>query len=57
MRWTDQGILRLVVDEAATATPNIVQELQGRGITVVAVQPYEASFEEVFMKIVGDHAA
>jgi ABC-2 type transport system ATP-binding protein len=57
MRWTDQGVLRLVVDEAATATPTIIQELQERGVNVTAVQPYEASFDEVFMKIVGSHAA
>jgi ABC-2 type transport system ATP-binding protein len=56
LRWTDQGILRLVVDEAATATPLIIQELQGRGVHVVAVEPYEPTFDEVFMRIVNSHA-
>jgi ABC-2 type transport system ATP-binding protein len=56
MRWTEQEKLRLVVDQASTATPAILQELQQRGIDVVSVDPYEASFDEVFMKVVGDHA-
>ncbi len=45
-------VLRLVVDAAATLTPTIVTELQNRGVNVAAVTPYEASFDEVFMRIV-----
>jgi ABC-2 type transport system ATP-binding protein len=56
LRWTEQEKLRLVVDHAPTATPAIVQELQQRGIEVASVEPYEASFDEVFMKVVGAHA-
>jgi ABC-2 type transport system ATP-binding protein len=53
VRWTDQEKLRLIVDSAPTATPAILQQLQQRGIEVALVEPYEASFDEVFMKVVG----
>ncbi len=52
VRWTEGDVLRLVVDEAATMTPTIVSELQNRGVNVAAVTPYEATFDEVFMRIV-----
>ena len=52
VRWTEGDVLRLVVDEAATLTPTIVSELQNRGVNVAAVNPYEATFDEVFMRIV-----
>ncbi len=52
VRWTEGDVLRLVVDEAATMTPTIVSELQNRGVNVAAVTPHEATFDEVFMRIV-----
>jgi ABC-2 type transport system ATP-binding protein len=55
-RWTEQEKLRLIVDSAPTATPAILDELRRRGIEVAAVEPYEASFDEVFMKVVGADA-
>jgi ABC-2 type transport system ATP-binding protein len=55
-RWTgEEGGLRLIVDDLATATPAVIQELQSRGVTVVSANPYEPTFDEVFMKIVGAH--
>jgi ABC-2 type transport system ATP-binding protein len=52
--WTgEEGGLRLIVDDLATATPAVIQELQQRDVTVVSANPYEPTFDEVFMKIVG----
>jgi ABC-2 type transport system ATP-binding protein len=53
LRWTDQGTLRLVVEEAPTATPAILRTLDEQGVVVQAVQPYEPGFDEVFMTIIG----
>lgn len=56
VRWTEGDVLRLVVDDAATMTPTIVAALQERGVNVISVNPYEATFDEVFMRIVASHA-
>ncbi len=52
IRWTDVG-LRVVVEDAATATPAITETLQDRGQVVEAVRPVVASFDDVFKRIVG----
>jgi ABC-2 type transport system ATP-binding protein len=57
VRWTgEDGGLRLIVDDLSVATPLVIQTLQDRGVTVTSANPYEPSFDEVFMKIVGAHA-
>ncbi len=50
------GALRLTVDDAARATPAVTTALTSRGGDVTAVRPYVATFDEVFMRIVGGHA-
>jgi len=52
IRWTDGG-LRVVVEDAAAATPAITETLQARGQVVEAVRPVVASFDDVFKRIVG----
>ncbi|MFI5268268.1 MAG: ABC transporter ATP-binding protein [Chloroflexota bacterium] len=52
IRWTDAG-LRVVVEDAAVATPAITETLQERGQVVEAVRPVVASFDDVFKRIVG----
>ncbi|HVA24886.1 MAG TPA: hypothetical protein VMW62_10895, partial [Chloroflexota bacterium] len=52
IRWTDVG-LRVVVEDAAAATPAITETLQERGQVVEAVRPVVASFDDVFKRIVG----
>jgi ABC-2 type transport system ATP-binding protein len=55
--WADEeGRLRVIVDDIATALPAIIQTLQERNVTVTSATPYEPTFDEVFMRIVGDHA-
>jgi hypothetical protein len=44
------------VGDVATAMPAITQVLQQRGVNVIAVRPYVATFDEVFMTIVSEHA-
>jgi ABC-2 type transport system ATP-binding protein len=56
VRWTgEEGGLRLIVDDLAVATPAVIQTLQNRGVTVTTANPYEPTFDEVFMKIVSSH--
>jgi ABC-2 type transport system ATP-binding protein len=50
--WSDGG-LRVVVEDAAAATPLITETLQGRGEVVEAVRPVVPSFDDVFKRIVG----
>ena len=57
VRWTgEEGGLRLIVDDVATATPAVIHTLQDRGVIVASATPYEPTFDEVFMKIVSDDA-
>ncbi|HEU0167400.1 MAG TPA: ABC transporter ATP-binding protein [Chloroflexota bacterium] len=53
VRWNDDGGLRVVVEDAATATPAITESLQHDGEVVEAVRPVVPSFDEVFRHIVG----
>jgi ABC-2 type transport system ATP-binding protein len=53
VRWNDEGGIRVVVEDAATATPAITEALQNDGEVVEAVRPVVPSFDEVFRHIVG----
>lgn len=53
---TGPASLRLLVEDVSTATPAITETLSDRGANVVAVHAHIPTFDEVFMKIVGDHA-
>jgi ABC-2 type transport system ATP-binding protein len=53
IRWNGKNELRLMVHDAATATPAVTQVLSDRGAAVTAVRPYVPSFEEVFVELVG----
>lgn len=46
------SIVRLVVDDAATATPELLTWAQAQGLKVVAVQPSTPVFEDVFVELV-----
>jgi len=52
VRWTDDGDLRVMVDNASRATPAITQALSAAGADVSAVREYLPSFDEVFTRIV-----
>lgn len=52
VRWIDGG-LRLVVEDAAAATPLVTQTLRERGETVETVRPIVPSFDDVFKTAVG----
>jgi ABC-2 type transport system ATP-binding protein len=52
VRWTDDGDLRVMVDDASHATPAITQALSAAGADVTAVREYVPSFDEVFTRIV-----
>jgi hypothetical protein len=54
IRWSDTGALRVVVEDAAAATPSITETLQERGEVVEAVRPVVASFDDVFRRLVGN---
>lgn len=57
MHWNDDGSLRVLVDDSAMATPEISQTLQGQGVIVQAMRPYEPTFDEVFQRLVAGHDA
>ena len=52
VRWTADGDLRVMVDDAAHATPAVTRTLTAVGADVTAVREYVPSFDEVFTKIV-----
>jgi len=53
VRWAENGSMRVVVEDAAAATPAITEALQERGQVVEAVRPVVADYDEVFKRIVG----
>lgn len=57
MHWNDDGSLRVLVDDAAAATPEISRTLEGQGVSVQAMSPYEPTFDEVFQRLVAEHRA
>jgi ABC-2 type transport system ATP-binding protein len=52
VRWTDDGDLRVMVDDAAHASPLVTQMLATVGGKVTAVREYVPSFDEVFKRLV-----
>jgi len=56
VQWTNEGALRVTVDDAASATPAITAVLQQGGDRVAAVREFVPSFDEVFKQIVSANA-
>ncbi|HEV7217110.1 MAG TPA: ABC transporter ATP-binding protein [Chloroflexota bacterium] len=56
LRWTDAGDLRVMVEDAARATPAVTQTLSAAGSDVTAVREYVPSFDEVFTRLVEEKA-
>lgn len=52
LRWGDNGSVRMVVEDAATATPLITQTLRDQGEIVEEVRTADQDFDEVFKRIV-----
>jgi ABC-2 type transport system ATP-binding protein len=52
VRWTADGDLRVMVEDAAHATPAVTRTLTAAGADVTAVREYVPSFDEVFTRIV-----
>ena len=50
--WDGRDKLRLMVDDAATATPEVTEVLHSRGTQFSALTPYLPSFNEVFIELV-----
>jgi ABC-2 type transport system ATP-binding protein len=48
--------LRVVVDDAGTALPDVVEAIQQTGVEVVSAREYRPSFDEVFAALVTDNA-
>lgn len=56
VRWTENGALRVTVEDVPTAIPVISQTLGDTGASVSRVTPYQPTFGEVFKRIVDAHA-
>ncbi len=50
--WDGRDKLRLMVDDAATAVPEVTEVLHQRGTQFSALTPYLPSFDEVFIELV-----
>jgi ABC-2 type transport system ATP-binding protein len=48
----DGGILRIVVPDSAEAIPKVTAALHERSFDVKAIEPHNASFDEVFLRLV-----
>lgn len=54
VRPRGRSSLRIVVSVASAATPDIVATLQDRQVAVQSIRVYEPTFDEVFLRMVGD---
>jgi ABC-2 type transport system ATP-binding protein len=45
-------VVRLVVDDAATATPELLTWAQAQGLNIVAIEPSRPIFEDVFVELI-----
>ena len=50
--WDGRDKLRIMVGDAATATPEVTELLHNRGTQFAALMPYLPSFDEVFIELV-----
>lgn len=48
------GSMRVHVNDAGDATPQMMQTLQGAGVDVTALQEYRPTFDEVFIALMGN---
>ena len=49
---TGANSMRIIVDQASTATPELMEWAQQQNIQVQAVEEYMPSFEDVFVELV-----
>lgn len=54
-RRLPDGSIRILVDDAATALPELMSWLQEQAIPVVSLQQYQPPFDDVFVEIVERH--
>ena len=52
VRQSSARTLRVTTDEAGTAIPRLVQEIQDSGVQVVSTSEYRPSYDEVFAALV-----
>jgi ABC-2 type transport system ATP-binding protein len=52
MRMLGPTTVRLVVDDAATAIPELLTWVQGQGLNVLSVEPSMPIFEDVFVELI-----
>ena len=50
-QWIADGQARLTVDDARVAIPRVLEALRARGVSVTRVQQHQASFDEVFVRL------
>ncbi|HMN11893.1 MAG TPA: DUF4162 domain-containing protein, partial [Bellilinea sp.] len=49
------GSLRLIVDEASTATPVITDWLKEQGVEIESIEEYLPAYDDVFVKVIQDY--
>jgi len=57
VRRMDDGTIRILVDHAATALPELMSWLQDRSVPVESLQEYQPPFDDVFVEVVERHLA
>ena len=56
-RLLDENSVRVVVDEAKTAIPELVEFTRSRNVEVKSIEPYAPPFDDVFVHLVKQEAA
>ena len=51
------GVLQLVVDDAATAMPTLMNLLSERGFEIESLEEYQPPYDDIFVKVVEDYQA
>jgi ABC-2 type transport system ATP-binding protein len=57
LTYLNDGTLRLVVDEAGTALPQVIEWFKSKGLDLSSAEEYLPSYDDVFVKLIEDYRA
>ncbi|NLC29550.1 MAG: hypothetical protein GX773_03745, partial [Chloroflexi bacterium] len=57
LTYLNDGTLRLVVDEAGTALPQVIEWFKSKGLGLSSAEEYLPPYDDVFVKLIEDYRA
>jgi len=57
LSYLNDGTLRLIVDEASTALPQVIDWFTSNGLELSSAEEYLPAYDDVFVKLIEDYRA